>query len=320
MTISSIFTQALWAPTWSPSSLPDLSGKVALVTGASTGLGKVTATELARKGAHVFCLGRNREKSESAIADIKKETGSAKVEFIEGDLLDLGSMESAADTFLSKDLPLHILVNNAGIMACPFGTSKNGIESQMATNHFAHVVLTNKLLPKLIASQPSRIVVLSSVAHLFAPKDGIHFDDLNSEEKYDPWTRYGETKLANLYFTKILQSRLEAKGASQVYVNAVHPGVVQTELARNAQKRSWLNEAFLNWTRIDSFKGSLTQIFVAGSDTIEKNQVKGKYFVPYCKEAEPSATGKNTEWAQKTWDWTQVVLKDKYRGDWSWAV
>jgi retinol dehydrogenase 12 len=147
MTYSSLFKQTFWFPSWHPSTgLPDLTGKTALVTGASTGLGKITAMELARKGCKVYCLGRSKEKTMAAIDDIKRETGNEKIEFLEADLQDLDSVQEASEAFLRDSKDLHILVNNAGtlcvsnlgIMNCPYSLTKQGIESQFGTNHFAH--------------------------------------------------------------------------------------------------------------------------------------------------------------------------------------
>ena len=181
MTLGSILTQTFTFPSWKPEkNLPDLSGKVAAVTGASTGLGLETATELARKGAAVYCFGRSAEKTNAAIEKIKKETGNDKVYFIQADLLDLVSMERAADQLLSQTKQLNILVNNAGIMSTPWGLSAQGIENQFATNHFAHAVLTNKLLATLRSSTPSRIVNLSSLAHT-RTSGNIVYENLNNQ-------------------------------------------------------------------------------------------------------------------------------------------
>ncbi|KAJ3336289.1 hypothetical protein HDU91_001831, partial [Kappamyces sp. JEL0680] len=191
---------------------------------ANTGLGKITATELARKNAQVFCLGRSPDKCLAAVEEIKKETGNKKIHFIQMDLMDLESVEAAADSFLASNLPLHKLILNAGIMIPPFQLTKQGLESQLGVNHFAHVVLANKLFKKLEESQPSRVVVLSSIAHGNAPYDGIHYDDLNNKDAYNAQQRYGESKLANLHFAKALQNKFTARNKdSQVFVNAVHP-------------------------------------------------------------------------------------------------
>lgn len=328
MTYGSVATQLFTTPAFNPTKhLTSLVGKVALITGASTGLGKITATELAKKGAHVFCLGRSKEKTEAAVESIIKESGNDNVEFIQADLMDLKSVLAAANSFISRGSPLHILVNNAGIMAVPYALSKDGIESQFATNHFSHVVLTNALLPILIASQPSRIVNLSSLAHTRAPLDGIHYSQLLSEESYHPQSRYAETKLANIHFTRLLQKKLQMLARSQgkeckVYVNAVHPGIVKTELSRNFAKNKdvMTNETMLKIVSIDAFRGALTQIYVAASPEIEKESSFGNYFVPYCTMAEPTLCGKSDEMALQTWNWTETVLKEKFDSDWEWVI
>jgi NAD(P)-dependent dehydrogenase (short-subunit alcohol dehydrogenase family) len=206
-------------------------------------------------------------------------------------------------------------------MACPFAVSKDDIESQMATNHFSHAVLTNKLLPVLIKSQPSRIVVLSSLAHTMVSE--ISYKNLMDEKVYVPWKRYGETKLANLHFTRYLQQKLDAMGskADKVYVNAVHPGIVKTELERNLAEKDkgfQLNMAY--WFEIDPERGAVTQTYVAGSTDIEEKGYKGRYFVPYAWEASPSAAALNNDYVKQTWEWTEKVLQEKFRPDWKWAI
>ena len=202
-------------------------------------------------------------------------------------------------------------------MACPFETSKDGIESQFATNHFAPVVFTNLLIPIIIKSQPSRIVNLASLAHYNAP-GGVIFDALNDKEKYDAWTRYGETKLANIWYSVILQERIDQIGAKDVYVNSVHPGIVKTELTRNmVEGRSFITNWFIRNAMIDSKAGALTQIYAAAASQVETQGIKGKYFVPYCTVASPNKTGCDLEQAKKLWDWTETVLKEKFRDNWS---
>ncbi|KAJ3127031.1 hypothetical protein HK100_009974 [Physocladia obscura] len=323
MTFGSVLTQTFTTPKWNPKTgLPDLTGKIAIVTGASTGLGKETALNLSSKGAHVFCVGRSAEKTQAAVADIISKSGNTNVEFLQADLMDLASVESAADTFLARNLPLHILVNNAGIMESPWGLSKEGIETQFATNHFAHVVLTAKLLPVLEKSQPSRIVILSSMSHyanLSSQKGGIKYVTSWEQDKYDAFTRYGETKLANLHFARELQSRLDAKLGvdSKIYVNAVHPGIVRTELQRTMNPTA---ASVIQPILISAEKGALTQTYVAASEDIEKQNLKAKYFVPYCKVAEISADAQDKTQAVNTWEWTEKILKQQYKPDWTFGL
>ncbi|EPZ37027.1 NAD(P)-binding protein [Rozella allomycis CSF55] len=256
--------------------IPDLSGKVAIVTGGNTGIGFVTVRELARKNCHVFLGSRSKEKADIAIQKIKEVIPNANVEFLGMDLLSLESVDAAVHDFKAKGLPLHILINNAGIMACPFSLSKDGIESQFATNHVAHFRLTTGLLPILEASRPSRIVNVSSMAHKWA--DSFDLNELNNEKKYSKWTAYGVSKLSNIYFTRELSRRLEEKGVNDLYVNCVHPGVVNTELTRH-NSFFGLTKFFASLFFISPDQGAMTQLYVATNQDIERNNYKGQYFV-----------------------------------------
>ncbi|KAJ1553608.1 hypothetical protein HK405_007434, partial [Cladochytrium tenue] len=174
---------------WTFSQIPRLDGKVFIVTGSNTGIGRVTARELARKGGHVIMACRSEAKTAPVAESIRAETGNSLVEFGQLDLLSLASVDAFADWFLARGLPLHGLVLNAGIMASPFALSADGIESQFATNHVAHFRLTARLLGCLEASAPSRVVVLSSSLHKSAPQpEGIRFDKINDQGIYNEWT------------------------------------------------------------------------------------------------------------------------------------
>lgn len=146
---------------------------------------------------------------------------------------------------------------------------------------------------------------------------GINYENLNNEEKYVKEDRYAETKLANIHFTRHLQSKLLADDKdSKIYVSAVHPGVVKTELARDMEGIP----LFFKLISIDSFKGALTQLYAAASPDIETNNWRGSYFVTYCKLAEPNAAAKDEEKVKKTWDWTEEVLQKQWKKDWKWSL
>ncbi|KAL2918556.1 hypothetical protein HK105_201957 [Polyrhizophydium stewartii] len=319
MTTGSLLTKIVCQPSWSVSRIPSLTGKVAIVTGASAGLGKVTALELARKGAHVFLVGRSEAKTQAVLDDIKRETGSSKVELLLADFLDLPTVEAAADKFLARGLPLDILVNNAGIMHAPFELSKQGIESKFAVNHFATTVFTVRLLPAIKRAAVPRIVNLSSLTHEDVKKGGINYAKLNNEAKLNRFMRYSETKTVNIHFTRQL---LEATGVKNALVNAVHPGVVKTELIRHHKEitGSAFGRMLINNFFIDAKKGALTQLFVAADPEIEAKQYRGRYFVPFGVLGEPTAVAKNEAHAAKTWEWTQEILQKHFRPDWSWAA
>jgi NAD(P)-dependent dehydrogenase (short-subunit alcohol dehydrogenase family) len=199
---------------WTASDLPSFAGRTAIITGANSGLGAITARELARKGAKVILAVRTPSKGEAAA---RQMTGDLEVRQL--DLQDLSSVRQFADGVDKADL----LINNAGIMAAPFALTADGFESQIGTNHFAHFALTNLLLPKLT----DRVVTLTSFAHW---PGRIDFDDLNwKTRRYSAWLAYSQSKLANLLFTSELQRRLMLAG-SPLRALAAHPGYSHTNL------------------------------------------------------------------------------------------
>ncbi|MFE7929673.1 oxidoreductase [Streptomyces sp. NPDC057456] len=213
---------------WSAHDIPDQSGRTAVVTGANSGLGYVTARELARKGARVVLACRSETRGREAVRRLRDEVPHAEAELRRLDLGDLSSVREFADALPYDRLDL--LVNNAGVMAMPYGTTADGFETQFGVNHLGHFALTGLLLPALLAtrgrSPEARIVTVSSMAHLLGNIDP---DDLNSERRYRRWIAYGRTKTANLLFTHELARRLTAAGAEAVAA-AAHPGYAATNL------------------------------------------------------------------------------------------
>ncbi len=205
----------------------DLTGRTAFVTGASGGLGAETARALAARGAAVTIAARDLAKAEGVAASIHESTGST-VDVVQLELMDLDSVRACAQGWLATHGPLNLLINNAGIMACPLDRTDAGWEIQFATNHLGHFLLTGLLLPALKEGAPARIVNLSSGAHRFG---NIDFDDLHFENReYNKFAAYGQSKTANVLFARELGRRLEGTG---VTANAVHPGIIQTELGRH---------------------------------------------------------------------------------------
>jgi NAD(P)-dependent dehydrogenase (short-subunit alcohol dehydrogenase family) len=203
---------------WTSSELTDQSGKTVIVTGANSGLGEVTARELARVGAHVILACRNTEAGEKAAAGM-----SGNVEVRKLDLADLDSVRAFAAGISG---PVDILINNAGVMAVPYRTTAQGFESQFGTNHLGHFALAGLLLDRLKESANPRVTVLSSTAHRMGT---INFDDLQSEQKYERWKAYGQSKLANLIYAYEFARRAKAAG-SPIVVTAAHPGYAATKL------------------------------------------------------------------------------------------
>ena len=211
---------------WTASDIPDQSGRVAIVTGANSGLGSETALALAAKGAHVVLACRDASRAQAALDAIRSAAPQASVEVLPLDLASLASIRAFAEAFTARHTRLDLLCNNAGVMAIPRRNTADGFEMQLGTNHLGHFALTGLLLPRLLDTPRSRVVNVSSSAH----RPGrIHFDDLQLERGYAKWRAYAQSKLANLLFTFELDRRLRKAGASVISV-AAHPGYASTNL------------------------------------------------------------------------------------------
>ncbi|MCV6963245.1 oxidoreductase [Mycobacterium intermedium] len=237
---------------WTAADLPSFAGRTVIITGANSGLGAVTARELASRGAAIIMAVRNTDKGESAARQM-----SGHVEVRRLDLQDLSSVRSFAEGVDGAD----VLINNAGIMAAPYATTVDGFESQIGTNHLGHFALTNLLLPKLT----DRVVTVSSMAHW---PGRIALDDLNWQaRRYSPWLAYSQSKLANLLFTRELQRRLEAAG-SPLRALAAHPGYSHTNL-QGASGRKFGDAVVSAATRImatDADFGARQTLYAASQD------------------------------------------------------
>lgn len=206
----------------------DLSSKTVLITGGSSGLGQESARAMAAKGAHIVITARNPAQMDEAVAAIKTEVPDAQLETLTCDLASLESIKAAGTQANERFDKIDILINNAGVMACPKMQTADGFEMQFGTNHLGHFALTKHLLPLVEAGADKRIVNLSSRGHQFAPT---HLDDPNFEtSEYSPWESYGRSKTANILFTKGLEDRFADKG---IHAYAVHPGGIQTNLGRH---------------------------------------------------------------------------------------
>ncbi|WP_343575903.1 SDR family NAD(P)-dependent oxidoreductase [Mycobacterium sp.] len=214
---------------WTTADIPDQTGRVAVITGSNTGLGFETAAALAAKGAHVVLAVRNLDKGKDAAHEIRKSSPDADVALQELDLTSLESIRGAAEQLRADHDRIDLLINNAGVMYPPKGTTKDGFELQFGTNHLGHFALTGLLLDRLLPVAGSRVVTVSSVGHRILAD--IHFDDLQWERSYNRVAAYGQAKLANLMFTYELQRRL-APGATTIAA-AAHPGFSDTELMRH---------------------------------------------------------------------------------------
>ena len=211
---------------WTTADIPDQSGRVAVVTGANSGLGLIDARELARAGARVVMACRNVGKGEEAAGAVRGSVPGADVAVVALDLADLASVRAFADQIQSEYDRLDLLINNAGIMAAPRRLTRDGFESQFGTNHLGHFALTGMLLPPLLAADAPRVVTESSSAHRIGR---INFSDLHGEHRYVRWLAYGQSKLANLMFAFELQRRA-SEANSNLKSLAAHPGYTRTNL------------------------------------------------------------------------------------------
>jgi NAD(P)-dependent dehydrogenase (short-subunit alcohol dehydrogenase family) len=206
----------------------DLRGKTALVTGASSGLGVETARVLAGRGAQVVCAVRDVAKGEAVAKEIRAATGNERVEVVPLELGSLASVRACAADVLARHPAIHLLLNNAGVMACPLARTQDGFELQLGTNHLGHFLLAGLLAPALRRGAPARVVCVSSSGHRFGPVD---FDDPHYERRpYDKWQAYGQAKTANIWHALELDRRLQGDG---VRAFAIHPGMIVTELGRH---------------------------------------------------------------------------------------
>ncbi|WP_432493985.1 oxidoreductase [Kineococcus gypseus] len=218
------------AAPWTPDALGPQDGRTALVTGANSGLGLHVATELARRGADVLMACRDAARGEAALerlrADVADSGVKASAEVLVLDVADLAGVRRAAAEVAERRASVDVLVNNAGVMAPPFGRTADGFELQVGTNHLGHFALTGLLLPLLLAGDGARVVSVASVAHRFGPLDR---EDYLSERSYSRWHAYGQSKLSNLLFALELQRRARSAGAALVST-AAHPGLSDTNL------------------------------------------------------------------------------------------
>lgn len=265
-----------------------------MVTGATAGIGLVTARELARKGARVVVVGRDAVKGERTVREISDETGNERVGFQRADLSVQSEVRRLARNFVEEHPRLDVLVNNAGAIFTRRRLSADGIEMTFALNHLSYFLLTKLLLDSLAAAPAGRVVNVSSAAHGGAELD---FDDLQCERGYTGWRAYQRSKLANLLFTYELARRLEGSG---ITANALHPGFVASRFGLNNGPlfRLGIRIAFMT-SAISVEEGAKTGIHLASSPEVEG--VSGRYFVE-CEPAESSRASRDADTARRLWE------------------
>lgn len=289
--------------------IPDLSGKIAIVTGANSGLGYETTRSLAANNAQVIMACRSAGKGEIAARQIRNENPEANVEVMPLDLADLTSVRAFVQAFTRKNSSLDILCNNAGVMALPekYKTA-DGFEMQFGTNHLGHFALTGLLLELIKSTPGARIVAVSSFAHKMGKVD---FENLNAGQSYKKWTVYGMTKLANLLFTYELQRRFESAGQEAIAV-AAHPGYAATNLQRYSGIFSFLNRFIAQKPEM----GALPIIHAATAPEVRG----GDFFGPdgfgelrgYPKKVESGTASHDETVARRLWEVSEELTKVHY--------
>jgi len=297
----------------------DLTGRRAIVTGATGGLGLETARALASRGAEVVLTARSADKGDAAVKAVQAAVPGAAVSVAALELASLESVRRFTSAYIETGAPLHILVCNAAVMSTPFGRTEDGFESQFGVNHLGHFVLIGELMPRLIEGAPSRIVLVSSAGHRFA---GIDFDDPNYEHRpYEKWTAYGQSKTANALTAVALDARVGARG---VTVNAVHPGAIMTDLGRYLTKADI--EALtdiapgageIHWKSIPA--GAATTVWCATAPELEG---RGGQYCEDCHVAAPIASddaqegyaphARDPEAAERLWQLSESLVGHRF--------
>jgi retinol dehydrogenase-12 len=276
-----------------------MKGKICLVTGATAGIGRVTALELARQGARLVLTTRDEGKGDSAASEIRAAVPGAQVEWVKVDLSVMREVREAAAEIRRRVDRLDVMVNNAGAIFIRREVTSEGVERTLATNHLSYFLLTRELRDLLVHSAPARIVNVASDAHRRARLD---LDDLQSERGYSGYRVYGGSKLANILFTRELARRLAGTG---VTANALHPGVVATNFGTNTPGLFRWAVKLASPFFIDAAAGARTSVYLASSP-----QVQGKTggYYQKCREVQPSRRARDDQAAADLWTRTEALL------------
>lgn len=287
-----------------------LDGKTVIVTGSSTGIGKETALDMARRGARVIMACRNLEKASKAADQIRKETGNGNVIIEILDLASFDSIRQFCSKVIEKEQKIDILINNAGITVCPKWKTKDGYEMQFGVNYLGHFLLTNLLLDKIKKSVAPRIVNVASIAYMFGKID---WDDLNSDKSYGPISAYCKSKLAVILFTGELAKKLKN---TNVTTYSVHPGAIRSEAGRYlADTFGWKAHIFIYllypwalWFLKNTEEGAQTSIYCAVEENL--SHLSGSYFKD-CKPKKLLPHALNEKDANKLWDLSEKLTNLK---------
>ena len=305
---------------WTTADIPSQQGKIAVVTGASSGLGLETAAELGAAGAQVIMACRNPARAAPALAEVQRRAPQAKVELMTLDLASLASVREFAQAFQARHSRLDLLCNNAGVMALPLERTVDGFEMQMGTNHLGHFALTGLLMDSLRAAPAARVMTVSSQAHRAAK--GFDVDDLSWERgRYNDWEAYGRSKLANLLFTFELARRFEKAGLPAIAV-AAHPGYAATNLGFNgtAFTRSAVGKVLMqignSLLAQPADMGTLPSLYAATAADVRNGDYYGPrgfmQFRGYPKAVDCRAKARDTDLAAQLWARSQTLTGVSY--------
>lgn len=299
---------------WTAADIPDQSGRVGIVTGANSGLGRATARELARHGAHVIMAVRDREKGQAALAALRAELPGASLELRVLDLADLDSVRDFAAEAHADRLPVDLLINNAGVMMPPRQLTPQGFESQFATNHLGHFALTGLLLGRLAERAGARVVTVSSTYH----RSGrIRFDDLTGERKYSPTGFYAQSKFANVLFGLELDRRLRTAGLPVASLLA-HPGYAATNLQSSGPTGvlRFLGTLGNRFMAQGASAGALPQLFAATDPRAESGQFIGPDgrggLRGHPAVVQPVESARDPETARRLWELSEQLTGVRY--------
>ncbi|KAG1780841.1 hypothetical protein EV702DRAFT_963285 [Suillus placidus] len=293
--------------------IPDLTGKVIIVTGANTGIGKETAKTLLAHGAKVYIAARNQTASEEAIRQLKQETGNEAI-FLKLDLGDLKTIKASAEEFLSKETQLHILINNAGVMVPPIElVTADGYDLQFGTNVLGHYYFTKLLLPILISTAKTtpdgkvRVVNLASCAHLFGGLDFNTFKDGPARKKCSRTNLYNQSKFGNVVLALELAKRYGDQG---IISTALNPGNINSDLPRHIlpQFPNIAKQIIIKVLLYEVSQGALTQLYAATSP--EAASLNGKYLAPWARVRPPRQETQDPQLGKALWDWLEEQVKD----------
>ncbi|XP_071182027.1 retinol dehydrogenase 14-like isoform X1 [Mytilus edulis] len=282
-----------------------LDDKTVIITGASSGIGKEVAKNLAKRGAKVILACRDLEKTNKVVYAIKRQVRDAKIGVKHLDLASLKSIRQFAKDINQNEERLDILINNAGVFYCPDDLrTEDGFEMQFGVNHLGHFLLTNLLLDLLKKSAPSRVITVSSNAH---EKGRINFADINSEKKYEPRVCYDQSKLANVLFSRELSKRLKGTG---VTTYSLHPGVVRTNISKYLRQQHFFSGPIIDLYLVlplfkDSEQGTSTIIYCAVDESLEKES--GNYYRE-CLKTMPAKQALDDGVAKKLWELSEKMV------------